>query len=158
MIFEDFNSTSCVWVYLSNSSISEEKSTKILEEFNLFSNDWKSHGESVEGRLRIIDNHIVAIGANIPSDSICGRAVDAQVRFMKLLDDSMGYDFMNRNQLAFAQEKSIVVYDFGKISSLIGENKIDEKTPWCNTFLKTNEDELFSPFGYSPFAFSFFSK
>ena len=79
-------------------------------------------------------------------------------RFMKSLDNSMGYDFMGRNQLAFAQDKSLVIYDFGKISSLIDENKIDEKTPWCNTFLKINEDDLFLPFGYSPFAFSFFSE
>ena len=158
MIFQDFNSTSCVWVYLSNSSINEKKSAEILEKFNLFSKDWKSHGASVEGRLRIIDNHIVAIGANIPSDSICGRAVDAQVRFMKSLDNTMGYDFMGRNQLAFTQEKSLVIYDFRKIGSLIDENKIDEKTPWCNTFLKINEDDLFLPFGYSPFAFSFFSE
>ena len=88
---------------------------------------------------------------------MCGRAVDAQVRFVKELDEQLNLDLLNRSKIAFNINEKLTHFEFKEIQSIINENKINQNTLWCNTFLNTNNEDIFIPFIQSPFASMYFS-
>ena len=97
------------------------------------------------------------IGAGVNNGDMCGRAVDAQIRFIKELDEQLDLDLLNRNKIAFNVNNKLNRFDFKEIQSLIKEKKISHNTLWCNTFLNNNQEDVFIPFSQSPFASIYFS-
>jgi hypothetical protein len=157
MIFENFSPNNKVWIYISNYSIDQLLHNNLNKKFNDFFVDWKSHGEKIKGEFKVIDNYIIALTATVINGSMCGRAVDAQVRLMKELDQEFQLDLLNRNKMAYLSEEKIKIFDFKDLKYLIKNNKINLNTFWCNTFLSFNKEDIYLPFSKSPYASLYFS-
>ena len=158
MIFENLFPENKVWIYISSQLIDKSLFNKLNEKFNNFFTDWKSHGEQIQGEFKVIDNYIIALTATVRNGGMCGRAVDAQVRFMKDLDQDFDMDLLNRNKMGFISDNQLKIFDFKDLNNLIKQNEINQNTIWCNTFLSTNNEEVYLPFSKSPFASLYFSK
>ena len=103
--------------------------------FKKFNDEWKSHGEKISGSLKFIKDNIVIIGANYLGVDMCGRSVDAQVRFISKIDQELGKDLLNRNNLAFSISESINIFNFSEIENLIKSEKISRSTRFYNNLL-----------------------
>jgi hypothetical protein len=158
MIFNDLSSNSKVWIYISNQPIIGSVLSEIKIKFNNFLIQWKSHGENVNGQFQVIDKYIFTIAADVVSQNLCGRAVDAQVRFVKELSEEFQFGFLNRNNMAYLSKDGLKGFDFRQLEELVNNNSISEDTMWCNTFVKENKDNVYLPFKESPFASLYFSK
>tara|TARA_B100001093_G_scaffold453792_1_gene462693 strand:+ start:16154 stop:16627 length:474 start_codon:yes stop_codon:yes gene_type:complete len=157
MIFDNISPTSKAWVYVSSQKIDDNLLSSLNNRFKEFFTDWKSHGQLIDGEFKVIDDYIIVIGAGVKNGNMCGRAVDAQIRFIKELDEQLDLDLLNRNKIAFNVNEKLSWFDFKEIQSLIKEKKISHNTLWCNTFLNNNQDDIFIPFDQSPFASMYFS-
>ena len=157
MIFENISPNSKAWVYISSIKIDNNLLSILNNRFKNFFVDWKSHGQLIEGEYKVINDYIIVIGAGVNNGDMCGRAVDAQVRFVKELDEHLNLDLLNRNKIAFQLNHKLNRFDFKEIEHLIKQNKIRNNTLWCNTFLNKNQEEVFIPFDQSPFASMYFS-
>ena len=94
MIFNNLPSDAHVWAYLASEALSKRLKNNIHADFISFSNQWESHNEKVQGELLFIGNNLLLIGCNTCNGSMCGRAIDAQVRFVKQLDLQYNYTFL----------------------------------------------------------------
>ena len=88
---------------------------------------------------------------------MCGRSVDAQVRFVSQIDQEFGIDLLNRNNLAFSISEKICVFNFNEIENLIREEKINRKTIFFNNYCSKNSDFLQLSFEDSPLGLRYFS-
>ena len=157
MIFNNISPNSKVWVYISSQKIDNNLLSSLNNRFKEFFTDWKSHGQLIEGYFKVINDYILVIGAGVNNGDMCGRAVDAQIRFVKELDQHLDLDLLNRNKIAFNVNNKLNHFEFKEIQSLIKEKKISHRTLWCNTFLNNNQEDIFIPFDQSPFASMYFS-
>ena len=94
MIFNSLHPNSKIWLYISSISINNINQDKISLLFKEFNDEWKSHGEKISGALKFVGNNILIIGANYLGGDMCGRSVDAQVRFVSQIDQEFGIDLL----------------------------------------------------------------
>ena len=157
MIFQNLHPQSKIWLYISPVSIDSVTKKNIFSLFKDFVDDWKSHGQPVNGQLKFIKDNLLVVGADYFPDGMCGRAVDAQVRFINQINEGFKLDLLNRTNIAFVKQDSIVVHNYYNLDALIKKGSVNKSTVYCNTFSTKNSDEIYLPFGESPFSTTFFS-
>jgi len=157
MIFNSLHPNSKIWPYVSSISINNSNKEKISLLFKKFNDEWKSHGKKISGSVKFLGKNIVVIGANYLGGDMCGRSVDAQVRFVRQIDQELGTDFLNRNNLAFSISDTISIFSFSEIENLIKEDKINRRTRFYNNYCSKNSDSFQLPFGDSPLGSRYFS-
>ena len=121
MIFSSLHPNSKIWLYTSSISINSSNKDEISSLFKEFNDGWKSHGEKISGSIMFVKDNILIIGANYLGVDMCGRSVDAQVRFVSKIDQELGKDLLNRNNLAFSISETISIFDFSEIENLVKE-------------------------------------
>jgi hypothetical protein len=157
MIFQNLHPLSRIWLYISKEKIDGITQNNISSLFKDFHKDWKSHGQSVNGQLKFIKENLLVVGADYFPNGMCGRAVDAQVRFINKINEEFNLDLLKRTNIAFVKENSIVVYNYNNLDAVIKEGSVKKSTIYCNNFSTKNSDEIYLPFGDSPLATPFFS-
>ena len=157
MIFQNLHPQSKIWIYISKEKIDDITQNNISSLFNDFHKDWKSHGKRVNGQLKFIKENLLVIGADYFPNGMCGRAVDAQVRFINQINEEFNLDLLNRTNIAFVKQNSIVVHNYNNLNTLIKEGSVKKSTIYCNTFSTKNSDKIYLPFAESPFSRAFFS-
>ena len=157
MIFKNLHPHSNIWLYISPVSIDSVTKINISSLFKDFVEDWKSHGQAVNGQLKFLNDNLLAVGADYLPNGMCGRAVDAQVRFINQINEGFNLDLLNRTNIAFVQQDSVVVHNYNNLDDLIKKGSVNKSTVYCNTFSTKNSDEIYLPFGESPFSTTFFS-
>ena len=157
MIFQHLHPQSKIWLYVSPDKIDDNTQNNISSLFKDFVEDWKSHGQSINGQLKFVKDNLLVLGADYFPNGMCGRAVDAQVRFVNQINEEFNLDLLNRSNIAFVKKDLIVVHNYNDLDALIKKESINKSTVYCNTFSTKNSDEIYLPFEKSPFAASFFS-
>ena len=158
MIFKNLSSNTKVWVYVSKTPLVNIDLEDISIKFNQFFSNWKSHGEKINGQFKIIDKYILSIAADVNGNSLCGRAADAQVRFVENLSNHYNLNLLNRNNMVYLDGKDVKSFDFKELKDLLQSGSISNDTFCFNTFIRENKDQLYLAFGQSPFASLSFSR
>ena len=157
MIFQNLHPQSRIWLYISKEKINDITQNNISSLFKDFHKYWKSHGQPVNGQLKFIKENLLVVGADYFPNGMCGRAVDAQVRFINKVNEEFNLDLLNRTNIAFVKENSTVVHNYNNLDAVIKKGLVNKSTVYCNNFSTKNSDEIYLPFGDSPLATPFFS-
>ena len=91
MIFNSLHPSSKIWLYTSSIPINGSNKEEISFLFEEFNNGWKSHGEKLNGVLKIAYDKLIVIG--VKQQNLCGRSVDGLMRFVRELDENVQLDF-----------------------------------------------------------------
>lgn len=135
----NFKSSDKVWVYTSPVLLSEEQKGYILSKAEEFLNDWESHGAKVKGEIGVAYDHFVIIVADDCDGSMCGRAQDAQIRFVKELGAELGLDLTDRMQMAYRSPvtNEIEVKKMNDFRADVALGEINENTIVFNNMVTT---------------------
>ena len=79
------------------------------------------------------------------------------MRFINKINEEFNLDLLNRTNIAFVKDNSIVVHNYNNLDALIKQGSVSKSTVYCNNLNTKNSDEIYLPFGESPLATSFFS-
>jgi hypothetical protein len=130
-----------VWVYTSSNAFTSENVDQIYQFAQQFLSSWESHGAPVIGGIEILYNRFVVIYADDCDGHLCGRAQDAQVRFIKEIEPILGVSLMNRMFVAFKTDKGEVevlpVSEFSSYVKTIANN--GDLTVFDNTITSISE-------------------
>lgn len=125
-----FASNSKVWVFYSVKPFSSSLQSSITD----FINQWKSHGDKVEAKGYIIDQHIVLIVADYHYSSVSGCSTDSLVRFIQQLGLQESINFFDRELVVYLDKQSIHITTIDKLIEL------DNDTLIFNPFFINLED------------------
>ena len=90
-----------VWLYQCSRPLQKAEITAIRNVAEEFLSDWESHGIPVEGAIDVVKDHFIRIAAFTDEPSMCGRAQDAQVNFVKEIELKLSLVLTDRLELAF---------------------------------------------------------
>lgn len=141
MVFKDLSNEAKVWVYVSKNEINADQK-KIISELSFpFLSEWKSHGEQVRGLVNVIEDYFILISAEITSESMCGRAVDSNVRFVKEIEEKTGLNLLDRMTVAYrSKDDKINITSFLNLKSQIeNDNDFDIKSVF-NPMVSTKKE------------------
>lgn len=138
----NFKTSDKVWIYTSPKQFTSEQKDAILSKAEVFLGGWESHGSKVKGEIGIAYNHFIVVVADDCDGSMCGRAQDAQIRFIKELGEELALDLMDRMQLAYRKEieGDVEVKKMLDFKASIAAGEIDENTIVFNNMVTNYGD------------------
>ena len=141
MTFEQLSNDAKVWIYVSKTKINADQKMIIEELSKPFLENWNSHGEQVKGLINVIEDCFLLISAEVTNESMCGRAVDANVRFVKDLENKTGLILLDRMTVAYrTKDEQVNVSSFTNVKSQIKEQNSLEFKSIFNPLVSTKRE------------------
>jgi hypothetical protein len=115
-LFESLPETSRVWVYQSQTKLTEEQQTAIQDKLNLFMATWAAHGDQLFGASTILEDYFVVISVDESKTIASGCSIDSSIRFMKDLGKEFDLDFFNRLNVLIEENNEKKIVHFSEIN------------------------------------------
>ena len=140
--FTEIDNEAKAWVYTSSKDFTKVQQGEIKKHAQVFLASWDSHGKIVKGSFQIIKNRFIAIFADTEGDTMCGRAQDRSVKFMKELEQILGVKLMDRMLVAIQQNDQIVTLPFVELRSKIASKDVSTLTLFYNGLITSKKEFL----------------
>ncbi len=140
--FNGIDNQAKAWVYTSNQEFTESQVAEIEKYANVFLSQWDSHGKLVKGAFQIIKNRFIAIFADTEGDTMCGRAQDSSVKFIKELEQILGLQLMDRMLVAIHHNGSIEALPFRELRNKLNSGELSDSTVFYNGLITSKAEFL----------------
>lgn len=142
MHFENFPSTSRVWIYQSETELTPDQTTEINEAFKVFLSGWESHGQHIRGEAKVLYNRFIILIADNSEERLCGSAMDSSVRFIKSIEDALKLSLMDRMKTAYRIADGINVVHMNQLTELFKKGEVNENTIVFNNTITSKQEFL----------------
>ncbi|NNM94686.1 MAG: ABC transporter ATPase [Bacteroidia bacterium] len=140
--YEELAGDAKLWVFIANRPLSDAEAAAIGAEMRGFTDSWLSHGSLLKAHSEIKNNLFLIFAADAQGDSMCGRAIDASVRFVKVLETKYGVSLLNRNLMAYtAKDGKVQSCLLSELHHLMETGEITPETLVFNN-LVSNKNEF----------------
>lgn len=119
--FEQLSIHSKVWIYASQTPLTNEQTAIISDELKQFTDAWQAHGVELKASYEIKHNHFIVIGVDESHHAPSGCSIDKSVQVIKSIESQLKIDLMNRLVVYILDNNSVKTYSSGKLSSAIQE-------------------------------------
>lgn len=106
-IFQDFNSSSRVWVYASNRALDSTESTFVQDEINEFVKQWATHGKELVAKGAVLFDRFIILAVDEQKVGASGCSIDSSVHFVKALGKELDVNFFDRLNLYITKDQEI---------------------------------------------------
>lgn len=124
-----------VWVFQAEREFSQPEAETLTQELTQFTDNWLSHGSLLKACFKLVYNRFIVFFVDEEGDNMCGRAIDASVRFIKELETKYGVAMLNRNLVAYMDNGKAVSCTLEQLSHLAEEGKITSDTIVFNNLI-----------------------
>jgi hypothetical protein len=126
--FKNMPADARLWVYQSNSVLSDAEVKAIEEEGVKFISDWAAHGASLKASFDVLHNLFVVIAVDEKQANASGCSIDKSVHFVKALEQKFSLNFFDRMQVAYRSATEIKVCKFSDFEKLASQGIVNEST------------------------------
>lgn len=138
-LFPIYKDDDRIWVYQADIHLSEDQIVGIEDSLSEFFSHWKSHGGNVKADYKILYNRFIILIADA-ADPLCGRAMDASIRFVKETGEKMKIDFLNRTQVACLENNSVLTFLVSELPGLFEKRVLTENTLIFNNSVSSKKE------------------
>jgi hypothetical protein len=142
LIPNHFAPTSKVWLYQSHRSFTAQE---VLQAENIlypFVNQWQTHGQLVKGFATVLFKQFIVLMADESTATVSGCSTDSTVRQIKLIEQQLGIELLNRQSLAFIIEESIQTIPLFQLQEALLNKIITPDTLYFNNLVQTKQELL----------------
>jgi hypothetical protein len=129
-----------VWIFQANREFTAVENKAISNELLQFVENWLSHGSLLKAYYEIFHNRFIVFFADEQGDNMCGRAIDASVRFIKELEKKYGVSLLDRSRVAYRKDGQIYACTLDELGQRIEEGEITPDTEVFNNLVSTKEE------------------
>jgi hypothetical protein len=90
-----------VWIFQADRELSTDENNAVSNELLQFVENWLSHGSLLKAHYKLLHNRFIVFFADEQGDNMCGRAIDASVRFVKELEKVYSVSLIDRSRVAY---------------------------------------------------------
>jgi hypothetical protein len=138
--YEQLAPDSKAWVFQAEREFSAAELQAINDSLTSFADNWLSHGSLLKAHYKVLYNRFIVFFADEEGDRMCGRAVDASVRFIKEQETKFSIVMLNRSLVAYIQNDRIVSCTLDELTQLFDQEKITPDTIVFNNLVATKAD------------------
>lgn len=139
--YEELAGESRAWVFQCSKELSESEQKAISIELINFVNNWLSHGSLLKATFKLLHNRFIVFFVDEEGDRMCGRAVDASVRFVKELETKYNLVLLDRKLMAYIDASGKVQScKLDELNSLMEEGKINPETKVFNNLVQNKAE------------------
>jgi hypothetical protein len=139
--YEDLAGESRAWIFQANKEFTETEKTAISSELIHFVDNWLSHGSLLKAHFKILHNRFIVFFVDEEGDRMCGRAVDASVRFVKELEIKYNLILLDRSAMAYLDKDGKVQgCRLDELNKLVEEGKVNPGTQLFNNLIQNKTE------------------
>jgi hypothetical protein len=138
--YEKLAPESKVWIFQSNRELTESENKSITEELQQFVDNWLSHGSLLKASFKLLHNHFIVFIADEEGDRMCGRAIDASVRFVKELESKHSLSLLERNRVAYLINGKTETCTLDEMGKRIESGEINQDTIVFNNLVSAKAE------------------
>ena len=129
-----------VWIFQSDREFSADETTSISNELLQFVDNWLSHGSLLKAHYKVLYNRFIIFFADQEGDNMCGRAIDASVRFIKELEKKYSVSLLDRSRVAYIKNDKVYACTLDELGQWIETGKITPETEVFNNLVSTKDE------------------
>ena len=128
-----------VWVYQSNSVLSDAEVNAIKTEGAHFISNWAAHGASLKASFDILFNRFILISVDEQQAMASGCSIDKSVKFVKELEQKFSLNLFDRMQVAYREGNEINVCTLSAFEKLAAQGAVNESTIVFNNMVTSKK-------------------
>jgi len=140
--FEELPDTARIWIYQSDSKMTEETVKTISTNLLSFTNQWAAHNQPLKASFRILFDHFVVLGVDENYNQASGCSIDASVHAIKQSAQQMKIDFFTRTNVAFLKNNEVTMIPLPELTKALAAGQWDSDTLVFNNTLHTKGEFL----------------
>jgi hypothetical protein len=129
-----------VWIFQADRELSAFENKAISDELLQFVENWLSHGTLLKAYYKLLFNRFIVFFADEEGDNMCGRAIDASVRFIKELEKKYSVLLMDRSRAAYIKDGRIEACTLSELGQQMEKGVLTPDTEVFNNLVSTKEE------------------
>lgn len=117
-----------VWIYQSDTKLSDDQVTKATNDLNTFLEAWTAHGNALKAGFEVKYNRFITIALDQSQASASGCSIDSQVRFIQSLQEELGVDLLDKMNVTYYQNDRIHYKQLLDFKSMIKNGAVGKNT------------------------------
>ena len=138
--FEKLPPSSRIWVFQANRPFTAEELRIVDTRLRTFTEEWMVHGSPFDTSYCIKFNQFIVLAADETGQSASGCSIDSSVRVLKELEQVLGVDLFDRNQVAFLIDERVQLVPLGELKQKFQDGILSEDTLSFNNLVATRKD------------------
>ncbi len=138
--YNTLSSGSRVWIFQADRELSDSENKAISDELLQFVENWLSHGSLLKAHYKLMHNRFIVFFADEQGDNMCGRAIDASVRFVKELEKKYALSLLDRSRVAYIKNGKVEACTLDELGQRIEDGEITPDTEVFNNLVSTKEE------------------
>ena len=138
--YKNLQNNSRVWIYQSNRVFTHKEIEFVTEKATDFINNWIRHGDDLKGSFTIKYHQFLVLAVDENFNNVSGCSIDASVRFVQQLEQSLQLDLMDKMNITFKDGENINLIKLSQFQEFVKSKKINEETIVFNNLIATKED------------------
>ena len=135
--------TARVWIYQSDTKLSDEQVTKATKDLTTFLEAWTAHGAALKAAFEIKYNRFITIALDQSQAAASGCSIDSQVRFIQSLQEELQLDLLDKMNVSYKQGEFIAYKPLADFRKMAKNRSVSPNTIVFNN-LVTNKAEYLS--------------
>ena len=137
--FDSISPAARIWIFQSGQKLSETDITIISSQLKLFTEEWEAHGQPLKASFDIRYGHFIILAADEGYNPASGCSIDASVRVVKDIGQTLSYDFFDRNLVAFKKDNQIQLVAIADLKQKYKEGAWNENTTTFNNLVENKK-------------------
>ena len=139
--FENLHGESRVWIYRSSRALDEEEVNKADGWLKKFIDQWTAHNQGLNAFGKVyLARFMVIVLDELSSSAASGCSIDAQVRFVKDVGNTLNIDFFDRLHFDFELGGEVVSYHKDDVGKLMDEGILSDTSVIFDHLVKTKRE------------------
>lgn len=139
--YEELAGESRAWVFQANKELSESEQKAITAELTDFVDNWLSHGSLLKACFKLLNNRFIVFFVDEEGDRMCGRAIDASVRFVKALEAKHHLVLLDRSMMAYIdRDDKVQGCKLDELNTLMEQGTITPETKVFNNLVQNKNE------------------
>ena len=121
--FQQMPGDARLWIYQADRALSDVERAAVENSLHHLCDTWSAHGTPLHTSFRIEHSQFILLAVDEHQAGASGCSIDGTVRLLKSMQERLGIDFFNRQQVAFADGESVRLHRLSELKTLF-ENGI----------------------------------
>ena len=126
-----------VWIYQASRPLTEQELVQVLPRLAAFAEEWTSHGQQLVAAAQFLHRQFLVVGLDEEVAGASGCSIDASVRFVRELEQSLGLELLEKLRMAFLCEGELRFFSRRELRAAVAAGIITAATPYFNNTLAT---------------------
>ena len=134
--FESLPDDARLWVFGIERALVAEEERVLLTAVDRFLEEWAAHGSPLTGACQLLEERFLMVGVDEASVPPSGCSIDAMVRVLSALEDTMGVALVNHGAIFYRSSSGEVVrVERAEFRRLAEEGNVEPSTAVFDTTL-----------------------